>query len=240
MKSGEALVLLIPGLDGTGRMFEPHIPALSRHYRVRPWWFHSPAGFGFPELVGELGEETEHEAPGSIIVAGESFGGPNAIHYVLAFPDRVQRLVLINTFSHYRWRVRIRLACLTCPLLRAAGVRGVKDFLATRLLRREGIDAAGLAHYRDVIRHVDLDAYRRRLELVRDTDLRARLCEIRVPTLILASGRDKIVPSVPEARFIASRIPQAEMHEFPRAGHALLLTPGFSLAAYLNPALPRP
>jgi hypothetical protein len=35
---------------------------------------------------------------------------------------------------------------------------------------------------------------------------------------------------------MASKIPNAEVHEFPRAGHALLLTPGFSLAAYLTDA----
>ena len=63
--------------------------------------------------------------------------------------------------------------------------------------------------------------------------MRARLGEIRARTLLFASGRDKIVPSLAEARFMASRIPRAELHEFPRAGHALLLTPEFFLADYL-------
>ena len=31
-----------------------------------------------------------------------------------------------------------------------------------------------------------------------------------------------------------SQIPQAELYEFPNAGHALLLTPGFVLAEYLK------
>lgn len=234
MSPEKPLILLIPGLDGTGRLYEPQLPPLRESYRVKPWCFDTPPGFAFPDLVCELGGSTTGEPPGSVTVVGESFGGSVALQYALAFPERVRFLVLINTFSYYRWRTRIGLACITSPLLRAAGIRQIKDLLATRILRREGIDAAGLAHYREVIRQVDLVAYRRRLELVRDLDIRSRLGEIRAPTLILASGRDKIVPSVIEGRYMASRIPNAELQEFPRAGHALLLTPGFSLAAYLT------
>jgi pimeloyl-ACP methyl ester carboxylesterase len=51
--------------------------------------------------------------------------------------------------------------------------------------------------------------------------------------VLLASGRDKLVPSIREAHFMASRIPNARVHEFPEAGHALLLTPGISLADYV-------
>jgi pimeloyl-ACP methyl ester carboxylesterase len=233
------LILLVPGLDGTGGLYEPQIPALEEHFRVCAVRFQSIPGFGFPDLVRELEAETGAEPPGSITVVGESFGGPVAVHFALAFPERVRLLVLINTFSYYRWRLRIRLACLTSPLLRAAGFRQVKDFIAGRLLRWEGIDPVGLDRYYEVIRRVDLGAYRRRLELVREVDLRHRLGEIRIPTLILASGADKIVPSAAEAHFMASKIPTAQVREFPRAGHALLLTPGFSLSDYVSPHRPR-
>jgi pimeloyl-ACP methyl ester carboxylesterase len=60
-----------------------------------------------------------------------------------------------------------------------------------------------------------------------------RLSEIKVPTLLFASGRDKLVPSAQEGRFMAARIPNSKLYEFPRAGHALLLTPGFRLADYI-------
>jgi pimeloyl-ACP methyl ester carboxylesterase len=70
--------------------------------------------------------------------------------------------------------------------------------------------------------------------LARDVDLRAKLTLVSVPTLLFASGRDKIVPSIEEARFMSTRIPDARLYEFPQAGHALLLTPGFVLADYLK------
>ena len=227
------LVLLIPGLDGTGRFYQPHVAELSIRYRVRPWEFRTRAPFGFDDLVAELAEGTCDENPGSMVIVGESFGGPVAMHFALAHPDRVRGLVLINAFAAYRRRVRINLACLTAPMLRWPVIRAVKTVVADRILASEGIPAAQRRLYHETVRLIDPAAYRQRLELVRTVDLADRLGEINVPTLILASGRDKLVSSIRAGRFMASRIPNARLHEFPRAGHALLLTPGFSLAAYI-------
>ncbi|NWG12290.1 MAG: alpha/beta hydrolase [Acidobacteria bacterium] len=227
------LALLVPGLDGTGRFFDNHVTALATRYRVRAWEFRRRGSFDFDDLVDELAEGTAGEDPASVSIVGESFGGPVAIRFVLAYPERVRTLVLINTFARYRSRVRIRLACRLVPALGWPIVRGLKDMIADRILAAEGIPPRERRHYHATVRMIDPAAYRRRLELVRTVDLVDRLSEIKVPTAILAAGRDKIVPSVVEGRFMASRIPNARLYEFPRAGHALLLTPGFSLANYM-------
>ncbi|PYV11856.1 MAG: hypothetical protein DMG07_18255 [Acidobacteria bacterium] len=220
---GKALALLIPGLDGTGRLYYRQIERLSARYRVRPWEFRQAGRFDDADLVGELARATGGEPPATIVVVGESFGGTVAMHFALACPDRVGTLML----------VAIGLACRLSALLSLSAARAVKDLVAERTLALEGIPAEDRRRYREIVRAVDLAAYRRRLELARAVDLRARLDEIQARTLLFASGRDKIVPSLAEARFMASRIPRAELHEFPRAGHALLLTPEFFLADYL-------
>ncbi len=226
------LALLIPGLDGTGRFFHRHVAALSTRYRVCPWEFRNDAQFGFDDLVTELAEATAGEEPRSIALVGESFGGPVAIHFVLTYPERVRTLVLINSFAIYRRRIRIRLACRLVPILDWPIIATLKDTVADRILALEGIPVGERQFYNVTVQMIDPAAYRRRLELVRDVNLADCLGQIGVPTIILASGRDKIVPSVAEGRFMASRIPNARLYEFPRAGHALLLTPGFSLANY--------
>jgi pimeloyl-ACP methyl ester carboxylesterase len=230
------LLVLLPGLDGTGRFFEPHLAALSEHYRPLPVAYRSRPPFGFKDLVDELDEATGAEPPGSIVAAGESFGGPVAINFVLAFPERVRCLVLINTFSYYSWRIRIRLGCRLSGFLRWKRIQWLKTRVAEGILRMEGISPAHRSHYHQVVRMIDMDAYRCRLNLVRDVDLRPRLCEITAPTLILAAQRDKIVPSHAAAEYMSTRIPITRVREFPEAGHALLLTPGFSLAEYISPA----
>jgi pimeloyl-ACP methyl ester carboxylesterase len=228
------LALLIPGLDGTGEMFYRQIAALSPCHRVLAWKFRDRSSFDFHDLVEELGEGTAGEEPGSILVVGESFGGTVAIHYVLAYPERVSCLALINTFPYYRPRRRILLGRRLVPFLRVKGLKNIKDFIVDRVLAREGVPEEDRETYRRIVQLVNLGAYQRRLELVQQVDLRPRLHEIAVPTLLFASGLDKIVSSIMEARFMASRIPDSTVYEFPKAGHALLLTPGFSLATYLH------
>ncbi len=230
--SGKPLALLIPGLDGTGGLYYRQIESLLFRYRVHAWEFRRRSDFDFADLVQELSEGTDSDAPQSVTVVGESFGGAVAIHYVLAHPERVLRLVLINAFSYHPWKRRVRLGCRLAPLLRKPLFRHIKDFVVERTMALEGIELEDRRHYREVIARVHLPAYRRRLELVHGLDVRSRLQEICVQTYLFASGKDKIVPSVAQARFMGSRIPQAKVFEFPQAGHALLLTPGFFLADY--------
>jgi pimeloyl-ACP methyl ester carboxylesterase len=227
------LALLIPGLDGTGELFRTQWDALEPTHRLCPWSYGPGTGSGIEDLVEKIGDATATEPPGSVLVIAESFGGLVALSFVLRYPDRVSRLILINTFPYYRRRIRIRLARLLAPLLVFSMARWVKDFVIDRTLEREGIPVEARDHYSRTIRKVPLEEYHWRLYLIRQADLRPRLREIRVPTLLLASGRDKLVPSIREARFMASRLRDAQVREFPQAGHALLMTPGFSLAAYV-------
>ena len=214
------LALLIPGLDGTGEMFYRQIAALSSSHRVLAWKFSERSGFDFRDLVEELGEGTAGQEPGSILVVGESFGGTIAMHYVLAYPERVSRLALINTFPYYRPRRRILLGRRLVPLLRVKRLQSIKNFIVDRVLANEGVPKEDREVYRRIVQLVNFGAYQRRLELVQQVDLRPRLHEIMVPTLLFASGRDKIVPSIAEARFMASRIPDpgpASISAVPRA-----------------------
>ena len=227
------LALLIPGLDGTGRLFYRQIEALAKKYRVTPWAYAPGGDFTLSDLIRDLGRETAGEAPHSILVVGESFGGLVAINYVLRYPERVRRLVLVNTFPHFRRRLRIRMARTLVGFLRFTFGHWIKNFVVDKALLREGILAEDRQRYQEVVRQVDLPAYRRRLQLVQETDLRLQIETITVTTVLLAAGRDKLVPSVAEAHFMATRIAHAQVHEFPDAGHALLLTPGVSLADYV-------
>jgi pimeloyl-ACP methyl ester carboxylesterase len=51
---------------------------------------------------------------------------------------------------------------------------------------------------------------------------------------IIASARDKIVPSVKEARWMALQLPDARVIVLPEHGHTALLTSNFSLLSVLT------
>jgi len=231
--TSKPIALLIPGLDGTGGLYYRQIQPLSAMYHVAVQAFSPLSDVTFEDLVEELAETVSDHANRPIVVVGESFGGTVAMHFVLAYPERVRALALINTFPYYRRRGRIHLGCRLLPLLQWAVLKRIRNSVVDHVLASEGIPLADRLKYQEIIRRVSLPAYRRRLELVRDVNLIGRLTEIQVPTYLFASGRDKLVPSIVEAHFMASRIPHAVLYEFPHAGHALLQTPGFSLADYL-------
>jgi len=234
MEKDKPLALLISGLDGTGKLYYRQIEPLSKYYRVLPWEFFRRDAFDLKDLVEELVGSTADEKDGSMLVVGESFGGLIALQFALDYPGKIKNLALINTFPFYRRRVRIALACRWARLLQKPFIRNIKDWAAAWILATEGIPPEDRRRYLDVIRTIHHPAYCRRLQLVRDSDLRDRLHELRVPVHLFASGRDKIVPSIAAARLMKSAISGATLHEFPHAGHALLLTPGFNLADYFT------
>jgi pimeloyl-ACP methyl ester carboxylesterase len=228
------LALLIPGLDGTGKLFCRQIDRLLEYYRVLAFNFIPRALFDLADLVQEVAQTTEGEKAGSTLVIGESFGGVIAMQFALTHPERLNRLGLVNTFPVYRRQIRILLALQFVDLFSKPMLQSLKERVVDRILAAEGILPAERLMYKEAIKLVHYPAYRRRLEIIRSVDLRSRLQEISIPTLLFASGKDKLVPSVSEGRYMAARIPRATLYEFPHAGHALLLTPGFYLADYFR------
>jgi pimeloyl-ACP methyl ester carboxylesterase len=49
------------------------------------------------------------------------------------------------------------------------------------------------------------------------------LSRVNIPVLVIASGADRLLPSVLEARFLTRTLPNAQMVVLPDSGHACLL-----------------
>jgi pimeloyl-ACP methyl ester carboxylesterase len=73
------------------------------------------------------------------------------------------------------------------------------------------------------LRSIEMKSYARRLRLIAEVNLKDRLAEIQAPTLFIAATRDLLVPSVREARFMQSQVPNAKIKIIKGAGHACLL-----------------
>jgi pimeloyl-[acyl-carrier protein] methyl ester esterase len=69
----------------------------------------------------------------------------------------------------------------------------------------------------------DMAALRAGLEMLRDTDLRGELPDIKQPTLVIAGERDKLTP--PQAsHFMAQAMPSARLLEVQGAAHVPFLS----------------
>lgn len=219
----------VPGMDGTGLLFYRQIPELARRYRVATYALRDSA-VHMRTLVDDLALIVQEISDGRpAVVFGESFGGALSLSFALARPDLVDRLVVLNTFPHFRPQLRLRLAIGWIRLSPWKTMSLVRRVTAARLHSR-------YTHRNEISRFLELTAgttregYLNRLRILREYDVRGRLPEICAPTLLLAADRDHLVPSVEQARYMAGKIPTADVRALEGHGHGCLLAPDLSLA----------
>ena len=228
------LLVNIPGLDGTGELIFKQIPALQDRYRVATFRLRESGRFSYDDLAADVAAIIKDIGERRATILGESFGGTVALWFALLYPEMLDRLVIINSFARFRNRLKItfgRRLASRIPFRAAWYIRALGTAIAQRA---DGVVAEDRKRCFSIMRTVARDGYVRRLQLIEDLDLRDRLPEIKAPTLFIAADRDLLIPSVREARFMASRIPGARIEVIRGAGHACLMGSRVSLADVLS------
>jgi 3-oxoadipate enol-lactonase len=239
--SGPAVVL-VPGMDGTGRLFYRQTPSLARSFRVTTYALRD-AAVSMEPLVADLAHVIDAAAPSArcAVVIGESFGGALALTLAVERPDRVAALVVLNSFPWFEPQFRLRLAIAGLGALPWNPMPAVRRLTAFRM-HSPHTHKAEIRRFLAQTAGARSEGYINRLRILRHYDLRHRLQEIRVPTLFLASDRDHLVPSASQARYMAGRVPGAVVRILEGHGHVCLIAPDVDLAAILrewNPELTR-
>jgi pimeloyl-ACP methyl ester carboxylesterase len=230
------LLVLVPGMDGTGELFYRQVPSLARRYRVVTYALREDATM--EDLVVDLAAVIHSAAPeggGRATVVGESFGGTVALSFALRHARMLDRLVILNSFPHFLPQGRLRLGIAVLGWLPFPWwvMSVVRRLTAFRLHSRH-------THAREIRRFMQLTSsttrrgYLQRLRVLERYDLRERLREIRTPTLFLASDRDHLVPSVEQARYMAERVPRATLRVLRGHGHICLIAPDLDLGEILD------
>ncbi|HJU18633.1 MAG TPA: alpha/beta hydrolase [Stellaceae bacterium] len=184
-----------------------------------------PAGFapsldGMAEFIESLRQAAGIGEP--LDLAAHDFGGPFGLAWALRFPERVRRLVLINTlfFSDYRWHFWARV--WRTPVLGEAAMALMTRPLFARELDRGGAGHIGRAHIDRTWALVTPRMKRMVLRFYRAADpagfapweqaLPGLIAQ--KPTLVLWGDRDPYIP----ARF-AERFGAAVTVHLPGVGH---------------------
>lgn len=226
-------LVLVPGLDGTGLLFYRQVPLLERRFAVTTHRLRDTAT-RIDELVAELHDRIDRIAPaGRVTLVGESFGGALSLSYALAHPERVARLVILNSFPYFAPQARLRLGSWLLLATPWGVMRVVRRLTAWRM-HSPHTGREELRRFHQLMRATTRQGYLARLRMLREYDVRTRLAEIEAPVLYLAADRDHLVPSVEQARLMASRTPRATVRVLEGHGHICLIAPDVDLGAILD------
>ncbi len=228
------LLIYVTGLDGTGELFYKQLPSLTENYRVVTFRLRNDRRATYQDLADDIAAILEDLGEPQATLIGESFGGSIVLHFALRYPLRVERLVIVNSFPRYRRRIRIHLAAFLSSILPAHFVVPFRLASATLGLLVEGVSREDRKNILRVLRTVEMESFARRLQLIAEMNVEDRLAEIHAPTLLIATARDLLVPSVREARKMQQRMPNATVKILKRKGHACLLRDDVRLSDFLK------
>lgn len=222
------LFIFLPGMDGTGQLLRSQTAGLEAAFDIRCLSIPPDDLTSWDELVTQVVDlirtELRNKPHQTVYLCGESFGGCLAMYVVLRSPQLFQRLILVNPASSFNRRPWIhwgsQITRLLPEVLYQASSVALLPFLAS-LGRIEASDRQALL---DAVQSVTQDTSIWRLSLLRQFDVtEEQLATIDIPTLLVVSGSDRLLPSMTEAEILMSHLSDARMHVLPNSGHACLL-----------------
>jgi pimeloyl-ACP methyl ester carboxylesterase len=223
------LLIYLPGMDGTGLLLDAQLRSLERSFDVRRLSIPVDDLTDWDELVvktaalikTELGAEIPRRA---LYLCGESFGGCLALKLAIALPELGDRLILVNPASSFKQRAWMRWAVYFTRILPAnlypLSCLALMPFLANEANisiedRNLLLQVMQSVRFKSAMWRIALlDRFNVSLEQLQ------QLCQ---PTLVISSGRDRLLPSAAEGRLLNQQIPRSSLHGIPQGGHAVLL-----------------
>ncbi|MGF1430770.1 alpha/beta fold hydrolase [Kitasatospora sp. LaBMicrA B282] len=170
-------------------------------------------------LADQLVAAADAEGLDTFAVCGYSLGGPVAIRTAVRHPQRVTSLVLSATFA--RVDTRTELAAAIWQQLHAAGEHLVlAQYLAQQTLSAPVLNSLTPAQLRTAAEQTAPAlplGTAAQVDLVRRADVRADLAVITVPTLVVITTADPLIPATLQ-RELAAAVPGAQTVEL-ATGH---------------------
>ncbi|MDX6739566.1 alpha/beta hydrolase [Actinocorallia sp. A-T 12471] len=220
------LLLCLHGIGNSSASFDAQFAAFSSVMRVVAWdapgyassppLSAAPGMDGYADLAASLIRELGHD---DAVVLGMSWGGVIAARLAQRHPSLVRALVLGDSTRGSAQSPAQAAAMRARP--DDLAVQGPDAFAAARarrLLRPDAPPAEVEAATTAMASAIRLPGYAHAAHSMATTNLDGALAAIKAPTLILYGASDNVTGR-PEAKALATQIPNAALREIPAAGH---------------------
>ena len=199
MTSDETLspkLVLLPGLDGTGKLFVEFLKALDLGSSAQVVSYPPDIPLGYDELEPLV--RAALPTRGRFVILGESFSGPLAIRIAAHPPPALVGLILCVTFAsnpypHLAWA---RGLAALLPL------KSLPRWLRAPLMWGSASPSKAPRQSERAMAGVDAAVIRRRIAALLSVDETAALAKISVPTLVLCATGDRVISKAASMRLM--------------------------------------
>ncbi|MBE9011886.1 alpha/beta hydrolase [Pseudanabaenaceae cyanobacterium LEGE 13415] len=234
------LFVFLPGMDGTGQLLRAQTAGLDAGFDVRCLAIPPDDLTNWDDLAQHVIDLVKAEVKGdpnrSIYLCGESFGGCLAMKVAsMAPPNLFDRLILVNAASSFNRRPWIGWGAaisrhLPQFLYQVSSVSFLP--LLAAFDRIAPLDRQALV---EAVKSVPQATSIWRMGLLHQFEVpEEELRSLTIPTLILASGKDRLLPSLVEGYRLKAAFQNAEVVVLPESGHTCLLETDVNLYQILK------
>jgi pimeloyl-[acyl-carrier protein] methyl ester esterase len=201
----KAMIILLPGMDGSGLLRADFTAALGPDIDAQVVTYPPDRSLGYSELTALARAELPNDRP--FVLLGESFSGPIAVALAASRPAGLRALVLVCSFV----RSPVSVPAVLQRMLAAVPVHRVPVGLAVPVL----LGKFATPRLRDLLGRaiavVRSEVWRSRLAAVMAIDVEKLASEIQVPLFYLRARQDRLLPrraselilrAVPSARIV--------------------------------------
>jgi pimeloyl-ACP methyl ester carboxylesterase len=214
MTEKQSNLVLVPGLNCTGALFQPQIAALSDAAACHV------ADHGGADSLEAIAAQILAASPPRFMLAGLSMGGYVAFEILRQAPERVTRLCLLDTRAAMDSPDDAERRRRTIQLAESGRFGQLHGLLWPRLVHPSRTsDKALEAVVLDMMRETGPERFiRQQTAVLNRRDYVEVLRGLRLPTTIIVGSDDVITP--PEAsRAMQRHIAGADLHVIPECGH---------------------
>jgi pimeloyl-ACP methyl ester carboxylesterase len=191
------MLVLLPGLDGTGKLFAAFIRALGSGVESHVVGYSLDEPLGYEEL--ELMVRALLPRDRSFVLLGESFSGPIAMRIAASAPARLAGVILCGTFASnpYPWLAWARPFAFLLP------IKSLPRWVRAPLMWGSKNPSRAPGNAERAIAGVAGAVVRRRIAAILAVDARESLKRIAIPALVMYSRHDRVVPYAATESLIA-------------------------------------
>lgn len=182
-------LILLPGLDGTGDLFEPFIAALGSEVNVKVVRYPVAEALGYQDLEVLVRQALPVSEP--FVLLGESFSGPIAISIAAEPPPNLVATILCCTFIS---NPQPRLAAFRW-LLPLANPRFAPLAVISSLLMGKYATVALRSTLASTLAKVSTAVFLARLGAIFSVNVAAKLAKVQVPVMYLQALQDRLIPA---------------------------------------------